>query len=96
MSEDTPLTLAAGKAIMAAATAATGALGLYQDLSIICALAEARLIDPRSVAKWATFFSANLPPNTPAEIRESIREGLSGFAAALRSVATIPGDSGRA
>jgi hypothetical protein len=79
-----------------AATATTGGVALYQSLAIIGALAEARLLDPRAVAKWASFFAESLPPTTPPEAHESVRAGIEGFALALRALAELPPGAGRA
>ena len=83
------------EAIQTLAAASIG-VGLYQSLAIVAALAEARVLDPMAVAKWADFFAANLPPNTAPGAREAMRDGISGFAAAVRSMATVPKGAGRA
>jgi hypothetical protein len=79
-----------------ASVAATGGVGLYQSLAIIGALGEARIVDPMAVAKWADFFAVHLPANTSPDARAIMHEGLSGFASAIRSKATIPKGAGRA
>lgn len=81
---------------LATAMTVTNGAGLYQALAIVGALAEARAIDPMAVAKWADFFAATLPPLPPPDAREAVRAGLAGFAAAIRSMATLPAGAGKA
>ncbi len=79
-----------GAAALASIVAATAGASLYQSLAIIGALAEARVLDPLAVAKWALFFAANLPPGPTPEARQAMREGVEGFAATVRAMATKP------
>jgi hypothetical protein len=79
-----------------AAVAAMSGVGLYQNLAIIGALAEARVVNPMAVAKWADFFAANLPANTSPDARKIMHEGITSFASAIRSMATVPPGAGRA
>ena len=70
-------------------------MSLYQSLAIVAALAEARLLAPTAVSKWADFFAANLPPNTSPDVREGIRAGIEGFAATLRCMAKLRPGAGK-
>jgi hypothetical protein len=66
---------------------------MYQNLAIVCALAQSGVIDPLKVAAWAEMFKGALP-EMPTNQRLGIVEGLAGFAEMISLVAKMPEGAG--
>lgn len=91
-----PATMADLAGSLSAIAGVTGGVGMYQTLPVIGALAEARVLEPAAVAKWAEFFADGLSAALAPDTRKAIRDQLKTFASTIRSLSTLPPGAGRA
>lgn len=68
---------------------------MFQDLALIGALAERRLVDPAKVADWAEFFAKgmeNSPGSDPANLEHlrKVADRLRDYAKQLMNIAKPP------